>query len=72
MEQINNKTNSFEYECDFCHKPESEVGNLYCGRNNIGRDYQFCKLCKKKYNIAKVSDIEQVYKEIEKKNERTL
>lgn len=51
----------FGYKCDFCGKHESEVGDLICGRNQTGRDFQFCEGCKEEKNIKKVSDIEQHY-----------
>lgn len=50
-----------EYCCDFCGRPESEVGDFICGRNGIGRDYQFCRKCAEEKNIKKVGDIEQHY-----------
>jgi len=57
----NEPVKPIDYTCDFCGKPESEVGNLYCGRNRFGRDFQICHTCKTKLGIEKIGDVEQHY-----------
>lgn len=51
-----------DWECDFCNKPESEVGELLTGRTPLGRDYQICQECIDKHNLKKISDIDNYYK----------
>ncbi len=47
-----------DWKCDFCKKPESEVGNLSSGRFKSGWDYQVCKSCKeeKTFNDLKTRE----------------
>lgn len=48
----NDNKNPIDYKCDWCNKPESEVGDLHCILSKY-EDLQLCPKCFLKYKKYK-------------------